>query len=92
MKSYEKAHAWRELFTMAKDQQLEADAISAMVERVTGESASGCFNIGLTSQTIYRAGAKRSRRLRYIWTMPTTSTALSTLWFEGPSSQRPSDW
>jgi hypothetical protein len=38
MKSFEKAHAWRELFTMAKDQKLDESAIAAMVERVTGES------------------------------------------------------
>jgi elongator complex protein 1 len=37
MKAYEKAHAWRELFTMAKEQQLDEGAIAAMVERVTGE-------------------------------------------------------
>jgi elongator complex protein 1 len=37
MKAYEKAHAWRELFTMAKEQQLDEETISAMVERVTGK-------------------------------------------------------
>lgn len=38
MKAYEKAHAWRELFTVAKEQQLDDQAIAAMVERVTGQS------------------------------------------------------
>lgn len=37
MKAFEKAHAWRELFTMAKDQHLDAEAISEMVGRITGE-------------------------------------------------------
>lgn len=37
MKSYEKAHAWRELFTLANEQKLDKEAIAAMVERVTGE-------------------------------------------------------
>jgi elongator complex protein 1 len=37
MKAFEKAHAWRELFTMAKDQQLDAEAISEMVGRITGK-------------------------------------------------------
>jgi elongator complex protein 1 len=37
MKAYEKAHAWRELFTLAKEQGLDADTIAAMVERVTGK-------------------------------------------------------
>jgi elongator complex protein 1 len=37
MKAYEKAHAWRELFTMAKEQQLDEETIAAMVERVTGK-------------------------------------------------------
>lgn len=36
MKAYEKAHAWRELFTIAKQQELDDKAIAAMVERVTG--------------------------------------------------------
>lgn len=38
MKAYEKAHAWRELFTIAKVRELDDQAIAAMVERVTGES------------------------------------------------------
>lgn len=37
MKAYEKAHAWRELFTIAKERQLDDQTIAAMVERVTGE-------------------------------------------------------
>ena len=37
MKAYEKAHAWRELFTMAKEQELDEETIAAMVERVTGK-------------------------------------------------------
>lgn len=37
MKAYEKAHAWRELFTMAKEQDLDEETIAAMVERVTGK-------------------------------------------------------
>lgn len=37
MKAYEKAHAWRELFTVAKEQQLDSQAITGMVERVTGQ-------------------------------------------------------
>lgn len=37
MKAYEKAHAWRELFTLANEQKLDEDAIAAMVERVTGK-------------------------------------------------------
>lgn len=41
MKAYEKAHAWRELFTMANEQKLDEEAISAMVERVTGALLSG---------------------------------------------------
>lgn len=38
MKSYEKAHAWRELFTLAMVQSVDQDAKAAMVERVTGGS------------------------------------------------------
>lgn len=37
MKAYEKAHAWRELFTIAKERELDDQAIAGMVERVTGE-------------------------------------------------------
>ena len=37
MKAYEKAHAWRELFTMAKEQELDEETIAVMVERVTGK-------------------------------------------------------
>ena len=43
MKAYEKAHAWRELFTLAKEQQLDEEAIAAMVERVTGTHTINCF-------------------------------------------------
>lgn len=35
LKAYERAHAWRELFTLAKKQS--PDVIAGMVERVTGE-------------------------------------------------------
>lgn len=35
LKAYERAHAWRELFTLAKNQP--ADVIAGMVERVTGK-------------------------------------------------------
>jgi elongator complex protein 1 len=38
MKAYEKAHAWRELFTIAKERQLDDQTIADMVERVTGGS------------------------------------------------------
>jgi elongator complex protein 1 len=37
LKAYEKAHAWRELFAAAKKQELSQEAISEMVERVTGQ-------------------------------------------------------
>lgn len=37
MKAYEKAHAWRELFTLAKQQRLDEQAVASMVERVTGQ-------------------------------------------------------
>jgi elongator complex protein 1 len=42
MKAYEKAHAWRELFTLANEQKLDKEAIAAMVERVTGELHPRC--------------------------------------------------
>jgi hypothetical protein len=52
MKAYEKAHAWRELFTLAKEQQLDEEAIAAMVERVTGKHIPTFLNGALTMQTI----------------------------------------
>jgi hypothetical protein len=52
MKAYEKAHAWRELFTLANEQKLDEDAIAAMVERVTGKPTSTTMSGALTMQTI----------------------------------------
>ena len=45
MKAYEKAHAWRELFTMAKEQDLDEETIAAMVERVTDHLSSRGKNL-----------------------------------------------
>lgn len=39
LKAYEKAHAWRELFALAFEQKLSEDAVSGLVERVSGELA-----------------------------------------------------
>ncbi|KAK8843352.1 hypothetical protein IAR55_007009 [Kwoniella newhampshirensis] len=40
LKAYERAHAWRELFTLAKKEGLKTDSIVEMVERVTDYLAS----------------------------------------------------
>lgn len=37
LKAFEKAHAWRELFTLAKEQKVEKERVLEMVERVNGE-------------------------------------------------------
>ncbi len=37
LKAYEKAHAWRELFTLALQQKMPKQAIAELCERVTGE-------------------------------------------------------
>lgn len=42
LKAYEKAHAWRELFALAKEQEVSSDALYEMCERVSGKSASSC--------------------------------------------------
>jgi len=39
LKAYERAHAWRELFALALQQQLPQDTIAEMSERVAGEVA-----------------------------------------------------
>jgi len=51
MKAYEKAHAWRELFTLANEQKLDAEAIAAMVERVTGDLNNSITMPELTSRS-----------------------------------------
>ncbi|KLT46470.1 IkappaB kinase complex, IKAP component [Cutaneotrichosporon oleaginosum] len=40
LKAYEKAHAWRELFTLARELDTPPDAIASMVERVSDYLAS----------------------------------------------------
>lgn len=38
LKAYEKAHAWKELFTLAMTQKIEPDAMSDLIEKIAGES------------------------------------------------------
>lgn len=39
LKAYEKAHAWKELFTLAMTQKIEPDAMSDLIEKIAGESS-----------------------------------------------------
>lgn len=76
MKAYEKAHAWRELFTVAKEQKLEDQAIASMVERVTGKLACArVCAIELIPQIIYPAGERTWTPLRCSWTTRMMSIA-----------------
>lgn len=38
MAAYERAHAWRELFAIAVREQVDADELNDMCERVSGKS------------------------------------------------------
>jgi len=71
MKAYEKAHAWRELFTLAKEQQLNEEAIAAMVERVTGKHIPTFLSGALTIQIIYPVEERISTPHRCSWTTRT---------------------
>lgn len=93
MKAFEKAHAWRELFTMAKDQQLDAEAISEMVGRITGEpSREAGEALELTGKITCPVGERRSRPHKCSWTMRTMWTVLSIPWHEEQSLQRRFVW
>lgn len=37
LKAYEKAHAWKELFTLAMTLKLEPDAMSDLIEKISGQ-------------------------------------------------------
>jgi elongator complex protein 1 len=36
LKAYEKAHAWRELFSLALEQKVSDEVLSSLIERVSG--------------------------------------------------------
>ena len=36
LKAYEKAHSWKELFTLASTQKIEPDAMSDLIEKIAG--------------------------------------------------------
>ena len=38
LKAYEKAHSWKELFTLASTQKIEPDAMSDLIEKIAGQS------------------------------------------------------
>lgn len=38
LKAYEKAHAWRQLFSLALEQKVSQDVLSGLIERVSGTS------------------------------------------------------
>ena len=71
MKAYEKAHAWRELFTLAKEQQLDEEAIAAMVERVTGTQTPTILGGALMLQIICPVEERTSKPHRSSWTTRT---------------------
>lgn len=71
MKAYEKAHAWRELFTMAKEQKQDEETIAAMVERVTGKLIvvpPADTEQELNRKIIYPAEERTLTQLKCFWT------------------------
>lgn len=70
MKSYEKAHAWKELFTLALTEKLEEGEIAEMCERVASESLLSVILLRISSPSTdairFRSSDHLASRGKYV--------------------------